>query len=92
LLENEQAHGAYNLTAPNPVTNGIFTQLLADTLKRPAVVPAPKFALRMALGEMADALLLSSCRALPTRLTEQEFQFQHSDLADCLTAILAPSQ
>ncbi len=84
LLENSQASGAYNFVSPQPVTNGEFTKTLARAIGRPAIVPAPKFALRLALGEMADALLLTSCRAVPSKLTSQGFQLQHTELTQYL--------
>src|SRR5262245_2897661 len=58
--------GSLTLTAPNPVTNGEFTRLLAESVHRPAIVPAPSWALRLAFGQMADELLLSSTRAAPS--------------------------
>ncbi len=81
LLENSQASGPYNLVSPQPVTNSEFSTRLANAIGRPAIFPAPKFALRLALGEMADALLLTSCRAVPSRLTTEGFVVQHADLA-----------
>ena len=84
LLENLQANGPYNFVSPQPVTNSEFTRVLANSLGRPAAFPAPKFALRLALGEMADALLLTSCRAVPHRLETSGFQFRSPDLADFL--------
>jgi uncharacterized protein (TIGR01777 family) len=68
-------NGPINAVAPNPVTNREFTATLARVLGRPAVLPAPASALRLALGGMADELLLTSQRALPARLTEAGFQF-----------------
>ena len=61
-LETAILVGPVNLTSPNPVTNAEFTRALARQLHRPAVLPAPAFALRMALGEMADEALLASAR------------------------------
>lgn len=87
-LEREDASGAYNFTSPNPVRNREFVQTLGEVLARPAVVPAPAFALRLALGEMADALLLSSCRAVPNRLEEDGYSFQFPDLEACLRSML----
>jgi uncharacterized protein len=84
LLENAQATGPYNLVSPQTMTNSEFTTKLANAIGRPAVFPAPKFALRLALGEMADALLLTSCRAVPKKLLSEGFQFQYPDLSMCL--------
>jgi len=80
--------GPVNVVSPQPVTNEEFTRELAKALRRPALLPAPAFAFRMALGEMADALLLSSQRVVPRKLEEMGFQFQHPDLASALSAIL----
>lgn len=77
LISNGSANGPYNFVSPNPVTNAEFTNELAEALHRPALLPAPKFGLRLALGEMADALLLCSCRALPDRLLAAGFEFEH---------------
>lgn len=82
LLTNASAQGAFNLVAPNPVDNLEFTRKLAQALRRPACVPAPAFALRLLLGEMADALLLTSCRAVPRALESAGFQFKYSDLRE----------
>jgi uncharacterized protein (TIGR01777 family) len=87
-LENANITGALNVVSPQPVTNAEFTKLLAAALHRPALFPAPAFALRLLLGEMADALLLSSQRVLPAQLQKLNHQFQHPDLATALTAVL----
>ena len=71
---------AYNVVAPNPVTNADFTQQLCRQLKHRPFVPVPAFALRLMLGEMADAALLASCRAVPERLLTQGFAFKTSSL------------
>jgi len=57
LLENPELSGPFNMTAPNPVTNAEFTRILGHVLNRPAVLPAPSPALKLALGEMARLLL-----------------------------------
>ncbi len=83
--------GPVNLTAPQPVTNAEFTRALAAALHRPAILPAPSFALRLALGEMADEVLLSSARAFPSRLTYAGFHFTYPTLDQALDAALALS-
>ncbi len=80
-----QADGAYNVASPEPVTNRTFTTALAKSISRPAWFPAPKAALRLVLGEMADGLLLTSCRVLPDRLMEKGFPFRYPNLDACLT-------
>ncbi len=87
-LENANITGALNVVSPQPVTNEQFTKILAAALHRPALFPAPAFALRLLLGEMADALLLSSQRVLPAQLQKLNHQFLHPDLATALAAIL----
>lgn len=84
------AAGPLNLTAPHPVTNTEFTRALATALRRPAWVPAPAFALRIALGEMADALLLTGQRVLPAKAQALEFTFGYERLDDALHAIYGP--
>ncbi len=84
--------GAVNATAPNPVTNAEFARHLGRALARPAFMPAPAFALRLALGEMADALLLSGQRALPARAQGLKFTFRYPHLADALHAIFNSSR
>jgi len=80
--------GAVNVTAPEPVTNAEFTRALGRAVHRPAVLPAPEFALRLAVGEMADEALLSSARVLPARLGEAGFRFAYPDLNAALSAAL----
>jgi uncharacterized protein len=87
-LENSQLTGPVNAITPNPVRNSEFTAVLAKTLHRPALFPAPAFALRLALGEMADALLLASQRVIPSRLTNAGYRFQQPDLAGALADVL----
>src|SRR6266581_1123803 len=80
--------GAINVVAPQPVRNAEFTKVLAKALHRPALFPAPAFALRLALGEMADALLLSSQRVAPRRLQQLGYSFLHAELSKALNAVL----
>ncbi|WNO60706.1 TIGR01777 family oxidoreductase [Rheinheimera sp. MMS21-TC3] len=88
LLLHPTLQGAFNATAPYPVTNSEFTQQLATTLRRPAILPLPSPVLRLIMGEMAD-LVLNSQRVVPARLTAASFQFAYPQLDDALTAILA---
>ncbi|MBS0581687.1 MAG: TIGR01777 family oxidoreductase [Proteobacteria bacterium] len=87
LIDTESAQGAYNATAPMPVTNADFTRALGAALHRPAILPAPAFALRLMLGEMAD-LLLTGQRVIPARAQAQGFKFLRGDLAAALNVIL----
>ncbi len=88
-LEEGSLTGPINVVSPQPVTNAEFTKALATVLHRPAIFPAPAFALRLAFGEMADALLLSSQRALPAQLQKLNYQFAHPDLRTALSGVLA---
>jgi uncharacterized protein len=87
LLEREDAKGPFNLTAPNPVTNRELTRLLAGVLHRPGFLPAPGFALRLALGEMAD-MLLNGQRAVPSRLLELGYAFRYPEAGPALRSLL----
>ena len=88
-LKNETVNGPLNVVAPQPATNAEFTKTLAKAMHRPAIFPAPAFALRLMLGrEMADALLLGSQRAMPQRLLSLGYSFQHADLFAALHALL----
>jgi len=88
-LDNKAIRGAINVVSPQPVRNAEFTKTLAGAMHRPAIFPAPAFALRLALGEMADALLLGSQRVVPERLQQLGYRFMHPDLTDALTAVLS---
>ena len=88
-LEDGAVRGPINVVSPEPVRNAEFTTALARTLHRPALFPAPAFALRLALGEMAEALLLSSQRVVPAQLQRSGYRFLHGDLTGALTAALA---
>lgn len=79
LLNNEQCQGAYNLTAPHPVSNLKFSQTLAQNLRRPCVFPMPKMVLRLLFGEMAD-LLIYGQNVIPERLTQAGFDFKYPQL------------
>lgn len=81
--------GPVNVVSPQPVTNLEFTKTLGAVLHRPTVLPMPAFAARLAFGEMADALLLSSSRVLPTRLQEAKYTFRHPELTAGLRAVLS---
>ncbi len=90
-IENAAVRGAINIVAPQPVQNSEFTKILAKAVHRPALFPAPAFVLRLALGEMADALLLSSQRVAPQALEKLGYRFLHTDLNSGLAAVLGRS-
>jgi uncharacterized protein (TIGR01777 family) len=80
--------GPVNVTAPNPVTNYEFTKTLGRVLGRPTFFAVPAFAVRLAFGEMADALLLSSTRVEPSRLLATGYSFQFPTLEVALSHLL----
>jgi uncharacterized protein (TIGR01777 family) len=86
-LETSTVSGPVNATAPNPVTNADFARALGRVMHRPAFMPAPAFALRLMLGEMADALVLSGQRALPAKAQSLGFGFKYARVHDALRAI-----
>jgi uncharacterized protein len=88
-ITDEQFAGPINTVAPNPVRNSEFTRIAARVLHRSAIFAVPAFALRAALGEMAQPLLLASTRAVPARLTKLGFAFRFPDAEPALRAILA---
>ncbi len=87
LLFRDDCDGAFNASAPNPVTNAEFTKTLASHLSRPALIPAPKIALKIALGEMSH-MLLTGAKMLPARLEKAGFEFRYPTLDDALEKIL----
>jgi len=87
-LNHGALSGPINVTSPDPVTNRTFTMTLAHVLRRPALLPVPAPLLRLVLGEMADALLLSSVRAVPKRLSQSGYVFAFDGLEAALRAEL----
>jgi uncharacterized protein len=87
LLE-ESWSGPYNVVAPEPVTNAQFAKTLASALGRPAVMPAPGFALKAAFGQMATETLLQSSRVAPRRIEEAGFAWRYPDLDRSLRRLL----
>ncbi len=87
-LASDGLAGPVNAVTANPVRNVEFTRVLAKALHRPALLPAPEFALRLALGEMADALLLASQKVMPTKLMNAGYRFLQPELAEALRNVL----
>jgi uncharacterized protein (TIGR01777 family) len=85
---DREVSGPLNLTAPNPVTVGAFARSLGTALNRPALIRAPGFAMRLALGEMADALL-GSLRVVPERPLDAGYEFAFPDLEAALRDLFA---
>jgi uncharacterized protein len=80
--------GPINMVSPSTVTNAEFTKTLAKVLKRPAILPVPAFAARLALGELADEALLASARVEPKKLIERGFEFQYPNLESAVRNLL----
>ena len=89
VLDTPGIDGAVNLVAPAATRCRDFTRTLGRVLRRPAVLPMPALAARLALGEMADALLLASTRVSPGKLIEHGYDFRHPDLEGALRHILS---
>jgi uncharacterized protein len=88
-IENGAVRGPINVVAPQPVRNVDFTTALASAVHRPALFAAPAFALRVAMGEMADALLLASQRVVPDQLQRLNFRFAFPYLATALGELVS---
>ncbi len=88
VLQTPSLSGPVNFVAPDPCTNRQFAATLGSVVRRPALFPAPKFGLRIALGEMADSLLFASTRVTPTRLQQSRYRYRFTDLGDALSFYL----
>lgn len=87
LIDEEAARGAFNLTAPNPVTSRQFGKTLGAVMGRPSILPVPGFALKMAIGEVSMTALEGQ-RVIPKRLQELGFEFKYPNLEDALLEIV----
>lgn len=87
LIQNTGCQGPFNLSAPNPIRNEIFTKTLAKTLNRPSFLKFPPKLVKILFGEMGETLLLASQRALPEKLLKAGFSFKFSDLESALQDI-----
>lgn len=87
-LQTESLEGPFNTVSPQPVTNLEFTKTLGRVLGRPTIFPMPAFAAKLALGEMAEELLLASTRVDATRLLDSGYQFQYAELEPALRHLL----
>jgi uncharacterized protein (TIGR01777 family) len=88
ILKHSELHGPVNFTSPNPVTNQTFTQALARTLHRPAILPIPGFAIKWLLGDLGRELLLAGQNVRPERLIHAGFAFRHKEIQPALEDIL----
>ncbi len=87
-LTNESLRGPVNFVAPNPVTNAEFTTTLGKVLSRPTFLPIPEFGVRLAFGEMGEALLLGSQRVAPSKLDKASYAFRYPGLVEALQKVL----
>lgn len=87
LLEHQSMRGAYNVSAPKPVTNADFSKAIGRALRRPSYMPAPEFAIRLVLGEFAT-LIVDGQRQIPRRLQQSGFRFQYEDVDTALKDLL----
>ena len=87
-LEDDSVEGAVNVASPNPLTNAEYTKVLGNVLNRPTFFPAPAPVLRLALGEVADELLLASARVEPAKLKETGYEFRYPELEGALLHLL----
>jgi len=88
VLRSDLLRGPVNVVAPKPVRNAEFSKILATLLSRPSIFPMPAFAARLALGQMADELLLASQHVEPAKLVATGYPFHYPDLKPALEAIL----
>jgi uncharacterized protein len=86
-LTRPDVAGPLNTCAPGLVTNGDFTRILAEVLGRPAVIPIPRFGPRLLVGDLADALIYSSVRAVPERVLASGYEFRYPELEGGLRAM-----
>jgi len=87
LIENKKLSGAINGTAPEPVTNKVFSSTLGKILKRPAFIPVPAFVLKLILGQMAEELLLSGLRVTPAKILDSGYEFKFTKLREALADV-----
>jgi hypothetical protein len=88
IMEKNEINGPVNVTAPNPVSNKIFTKTLGRILHRPALAAVPAFVLRLLLGEVADELLLTGQKVIPLKITDSGYRFHYPELADAFKNIV----
>ena len=84
LLMEKSISGPVNVVSPKPVQNADFTKILGAVIRRPTVIPVPKFAIKTLFGEMGDTLLLEGRKVRPSVALEIGFAYQHADLESAL--------
>lgn len=88
LMTDDRAHGPFNITSPEPVTNAAFTTALGRALHRPTIIPVPPFLLRLAVGEVAGSLLTGQ-RAVPAKAQALGYEFKLPSIDEALRVALA---
>lgn len=88
FLKHSELQGAFNVVAPVPVTNAVFTEILAKELHRPAFIPMPAWLCKLVFGQFGVEVFLASVRAMPTKILKAGFAFQYPDLHRALVHIL----
>ncbi|MFT6927863.1 MAG: hypothetical protein ACJAZP_003510 [Psychromonas sp.] len=88
VIENNNIQGPVNLVSPNPVTNQVFSQLLAKQLNRPCIFPLPEVLVKLLFAQMGKELLLSSTRVLPEKLLDAGFAFKYGKLEESFCSSL----
>ena len=87
-IDHDEVSGAVNGTAPNPVTNTIFTKTLGKVLKRPTILPMPAIVVRLLMGQMGEELLLAGKKVLPVKITNEGYIFKYAHLEDALLNVV----
>ena len=87
-IDNEAIQGPINGTAPEPVTNKVFSKTLGRVLKRPAIFPMPAFVVKLLFGQMGEELLLAGQRVVPEKMTQAGYEFKYSQLENALKDIV----
>ena len=87
-INNNDISGAINCTAPNPVTNSIFTKTLAGAINRPAIFTMPAFIIKLLMGQMGEELLLNGKKVVPKKALDFGYQFNYQNIEQALVAIL----
>jgi len=87
-LDRPELRGVFNITSPQPVRNREFAKSLGRVMHRPALIPAPAVALRLAFGEMADEALLGGQRVVPRRAKAEGFQFVYPTVESALRHVI----
>ena len=88
LMDGDYLAGPFNMTSPNPITNRTFSKAIGKAIHRPAILPVPRVAVRLMLGEFADEALLASQRTLPRALQQAGFVFENAEIESTLKALL----